>query len=504
MKVEPPRRRFVVAEAGAHNQRPHAIQPQAQGHRMNKSVEQAVHCTLYYGLQRLRRRPISEFIKRLQDLERLDKRTFDRRMHERLVDMLRYAHATTPLYAAGPWRERLWSQDPGRIDAWPVLERRTVRADMTQLRARRPIRGAFVRNSSASSGEPLRVVWSPGGAGWGWASEYRAMLWHGVPPGARTLLMWGQGHWFQDWVKNCKFFRTSELTPQRLEEAAHWLLTRRPDLCQGLPSALARLARHVRTHHPDAPKPLVPYAKVGGEQVYAFQREEIERHLGARVVEMYGCTEVGPIAAECPAGSLHVHAENVYLEVFHGDQPAAPGECGDIVVTTLSNHAMPLIRCRIGDTGSIRPEPCACGRPQPVLDNLIGRAADVFVTADGAEVHGSVLGRNFSTVLADTPLGAIQQSLFQQIDARRWKVLVESSDGFDHTLAAKLTRFVRANFGEECEVEIERVAVVPREPSGKFRYYRPSRLACTAESSPSPARPAEVRELSNPDVRASE
>lgn len=241
----------------------------------------------------------------------------------------------------------------------------------------------------------------------------------------------------------------------------------------GLPSALTMLARHIRAKHPDAPHPLVPFVKLGGEQVYPFQRQELERHFGARVVEFYGCTEVGPIAAQCPAGSMHIMADNVRVEIFKDGELAGPGEFGDIVVTTLSNRAMPLVRCRIGDSGRISPEPCVCGRPYPVLQDLIGRAADVFVTADGRKVHGSMLGRELSTVLASTPVGLIRQVSFQQIDPLRWKVWVESDGGFDQSVASRIAKAVRAHFGARCEVELERVPVVPREPSGKFRYYLP-------------------------------
>ena len=134
---------------------------------------------------------------------------------------------------------------------------------------------------------------------------------------------------------------------------------------------------------------------------------------------------------------------------------------------------MPLVRCRIGDSGTISPDPCSCGRPYPVLASLVGRAADLFMTADGTKVHGSQLGAGLQKLLASTPLGVIQQVLFQQIDPLHWKVLVESGGGFDAPLAAQLTELVRTNFGRQCDVEIERVSVVPREASGKFRYYRP-------------------------------
>lgn len=177
------------------------------------------------------------------------------------------------------------------------------------------------------------------------------------------------------------------------------------------------------------------------------------------------------MAMECPAGSMHIFAEHVHLEIFRNGEPAPVGEFGDIVVTSLANRAMPLVRCRVGDRGRISPDPCACGLPHPVLEDLVGRAPDVFPACDGTLVHGSVLGSGLRSFLSTAPLGAVRQVLFQQIDSRRWKVLVEAGAGFGEALAGQLSAIVRRTFGRECRVEIEPVAVIPREPSGKFRYY---------------------------------
>jgi phenylacetate-CoA ligase len=241
-----------------------------------------------------------------------------------------------------------------------------------------------------------------------------------------------------------------------------------------LPSAMLQLARYIRANHPDAPWPLVPFAKVGGEQLYAFQREELYKQLGAKTVEFYGCTEVGPIAAECPEGSMHLISDNSYIEIFKDGAPVPPGEFGEIVATSLQNRAMPLVRCKVGDSGRISPDPCRCGRPYPVLTDLVARVADLFLTADGRRIHGSVLANGLRELLAGAPLGAIRQVLFQQVDALHWKVLVESDTGFDAGIAGRLAELVHSNFGAACDVQIERVALVPREPSGKYRYYRPA------------------------------
>jgi phenylacetate-CoA ligase len=451
---------------------------------VSRALDQAWHRAAYLTLQQLRGRPVGRYIRDLQARERLDRPAFRRMIDTELKDQLRFARTKVPLYSSGPWSQALAHGDPAELSSWPILDRATVRARGSELLVRGPRPGVFYRSSSASTGEPLRIAWNPHGAAWGWANEYRVMLWYGVAPGVRTLLMWGSEHRLQDWVRNCRGFLTTALTPQRLDEAAQYLLERRPGLIMGLPSALVMLGRHIRTNYPDAPHPLVPFAKLGGEQIYPFQRAELEKHFGATVVEFYGCTEVGPIAAQCPAGAMHLLSDNVHIEICRDGEPVRDGEFGDIVATSLSNRAMPLVRCRIGDSGAISPDPCSCGRPYPVLSQLVARASDVFVAADGRKVHGSQLGAGLQKLLGGTQLGVIRQVLFQQIDPVHWKVLVESGGGFDAPLAARLTELVRDNFGQQCDVEIERVSVVPREPSGKFRYYRPPGLSSSAPSTP--------------------
>jgi phenylacetate-CoA ligase len=439
---------------------------------MKGQLSELLHRQAYLGLQRLRGRPVGPYIRQLQSWERLDRQAFGELTRARLAEALRYALERVPLYSSGAWSTAVSRADPDDLASWPVLERDVVRTRGRELHATHPPVGVFYRHSSKSTGEPLQVALDPPAAAWSWANEYRAMLWHGVGPGAKTLAMWGGRHPALDLVKNCATFDTRSLTTAHLDAATRFLLYRRPTVCMGLPSAVAQLARYVRARFPEAPKSLVPYAKLGGEQVYPFQREEIERHLGAKSVEFYGCTEVGAIAAECPRGSMHIFSEHVCIEILHNDEPAPAGTFGDLIATSLTNRAMPLVRCRIGDRGRISPDPCPCGLPHPVLTDLVGRASDVFLAADGTKVHGSVLGQGLKPLLAHAPPRAIRQVRFEQADPLHWSALIESGEGFDEGLAAELTDLIRTTFGASCEVEIRRVSYIPREPSGKFRYYR--------------------------------
>ncbi len=443
-----------------------------EGRAAGGGLEARLHGQLYLVLQLLRGRPVGPFIKRLQQWERLERAALERLAEARLRRTLRYARARVPLYRSGVWESALARSDPEDVRSWPLLERGVLREQGDRLLARPRLPVICWRYTSASAGEPLRLAFNPRAAAWSWAAEYQPMLRYGVRPGAKTLMLWAGSGAMRDWIRGLKTFPTTDLTPAVLDQATDYLLRERPTLLVGPPSAVARLARHVGALHPEAPRPLVPLAKVGGEQVYPFEREEIARYLGARVVEFYGCTEVGVIAAECPEGSRHVLTPLVHLEILRDGRPAEPGELGDVVVTSLVNRAMPLVRYRPGDRARLSPEPCRCGRPGPVLAEVLGRAQDLFVTAEGELAHGSALGRGLRPLLAGLPPGAIGQVLFQQVDRTHWRVLLESPNGVGDGVAAGLAEVVRGAFGRDCRVTVERVEHIPREPSGKYRYYR--------------------------------
>jgi phenylacetate-CoA ligase len=438
-----------------------------------RSPDQLWHRSLYLLLQRLRGRPVGACVRRLQVWERMSRLAFEGLVQTRLEESLRYAHRYVPLYSTGVWRaQRRMCSNGEDIRCWPVLEREIVRTRMRALLASRAIPGRFYRTSSHSTGSPVRVAVNPQSAAWSWASEYRAMLWHGVPIGVKTLMLVGVHHPMTDWAKNCKVFRTGTLTRGTLDAATRYLMRAQPVLCSGLPSAVTQFARYVRAEHPGARQVLVPFVKVGGEQLYPFQRAEIQRHLGARVVQFYGCTEVGAIAGECPHGSLHIFAENVHVEIFHGNEPAPPGEVGDIVLTSLTNRAMPLVRYRVGDRGRIAPEPCPCGLPHPVLTDLTGRTVDRYATADDRQIHASALGEQIGRVMAAFSPAEFRNLVFEQVRPDWWRVLVERDHEIGAALASALAEAVRVPFGVGCRVDVERVPFIPRERSGKFRYYR--------------------------------
>lgn len=428
---------------------------------------------LYLTVQRVRGRPLGAYLRQLQEWERLDTRAFLRLRAERLAQTLEYARNRVPLYRSGAWDDAFRRGDARELGAWPVLERQTIQTHEGRMLAQPTPRGHFFRTTSGSTGTPLRIGIDPAAAAWAWAADYQGLLWHGIRVGARALTLRPRTAGpIGEWIRNNHLVPATDLSPSRLTAAVRFLEGGRTTYVWGYVSAVVELARHARLVARGS-RPLVPYAKVFGEMLYPFQRQLIEEGLGARVIETYGCNETGTVAYECPAGSIHVFAEHVEVEILNDGEPAAPGEMGEIVLTCTTNRTMPLIRYRVGDRGRLVADPCSCGRPHPVLSGIEGRTGDVLLTATGVQIHGTAaLGGLLKKVHAKAPADSIRQVLFEQHDPRTWTVLVQPGPAFGDLVGAALIDGVRSVFGEECKVTVKPVLEIPREPSGKFRFYR--------------------------------
>src|SRR5262249_8028755 len=131
--------------------------------------------------------------------------------------------------------------------------------------------------------------------------------------------------------------------------------------------------------------------------LHNWQRRVIEEVFACRVTNRYGCEEVSLIACECERHEgLHVNADNLLVEVLRDGRPAAPGEPGSVVVTDLSNRAMPLLRYQVGDVAVATDRLCPCGRGLPLLERIEGREADYVVTPSGRLISGISLTENFA------------------------------------------------------------------------------------------------------------
>jgi phenylacetate-CoA ligase len=122
-------------------------------------------------------------------------------------------------------------------------------------------------------------------------------------------------------------------------------------------------------------------------------RDAIESAWGARVIDHWGMTELGPMAVECAEspGGMHVLETECVAEVVDPEslEPVAVGEQGELLITTLRRNGSPVLRYRTGDLVVVDPDPCACGRALLRLrGGILGRGDDM-ITVRGNNVFPS-------------------------------------------------------------------------------------------------------------------
>jgi len=122
----------------------------------------------------------------------------------------------------------------------------------------------------------------------------------------------------------------------------------------------------------------------GAEPWSESARQTVEEALGLSAHDIYGLTEIiGPgVSAECEEkNGLHIFDDHFYPEVIDPETgtPLPPGTRGELVFTTLTKRAFPVLRFRTRDLSALHYEPCPCGRTHVRMDRITGRTDDMLI-----------------------------------------------------------------------------------------------------------------------------
>ena len=170
----------------------------------------------------------------------------------------------------------------------------------------------------------------------------------------------------------------------------------RPDILTCTPSYALRLGEALAAA--GQPSPSLRAGIFGAEPWTDALRARIEALLGLRALDIYGLSEIiGPgVAAECleAADGLHVNEDHFLVEAVDPltGAPVPDGSPGELVFTTVTKQALPLLRYRTGDIAALRRDPCPCGRTLARMSKITGRKDDMLVIR-GVNVYPSEVER---------------------------------------------------------------------------------------------------------------
>lgn len=288
------------------------------------------------------------------------------------------------------WRERLTAAGFGVDSEWfarlPVLTRGDIKAAESSFLAL-PVPaehgGIQEMQTSGSTGTPIVITKTELALLFWRAMTLRDSLWHqrelsgklavvrvGATPGRGPS--WGDA--YAGYVTGpCVSFDARSDVDAQLD----WLHAEQPDVLLTHATNLRALA--VRSIERDVRLSRLREARAYSEQLAPDLREKVREAWGVRVTDLYSANEVGYIALQCPqSGLYHVQAEDVLVEIIGDDGlPCDVGQSGRVIVTSLHNFAMPLLRYEIGDYATVG-APCGCGRSLPTIERVLGRTRNML------------------------------------------------------------------------------------------------------------------------------
>lgn len=169
------------------------------------------------------------------------------------------------------------------------------------------------------------------------------------------------------------------------------------------PSYALHLAEIIEKNKVDVSKLKLRVGFFGAEPWTWGIRRELESKLNIKAIDIYGLTEMcGPgVGGECQyQDGTHIWEDMFLPEIVNPEtlEPVAPGEVGELVITSLCKEAMPILRYRTRDLSSLNYEPCKCGRTAVRLGKVLGRSDDMLIIR-GVNVFPSQI----ETVLTEFP-----------------------------------------------------------------------------------------------------
>lgn len=393
---------------------------------------------------------------------RLEPAALRRLQSAKLRRIVAHAYATVPFY------RQLWSRhgiEPGQVRGiedlprLPVVDKRVLQAaDIAARLSSACARPTLIeRRTSGSTGRPMTLLRDRPFERHQKLVFLRALLATGLRPWHRLLLLsdssdddrpgGGDRRGLPGWR-----YVASEAPAESLLEA---LLTHRPHAVYGFLTPLRQLAQLLRRHgRPVGLRAVITTAETLDGATRAWLADSFQ----AEVFDLYGCTEVGPVAWECRAHlGYHVAADTVIVEC----QDAGTGS-GPVLLTSLDLRAMPLIRYAVGDLAvPAGPGACPCGCRLPRLARLEGRLVDCV-----QRPAGGLLSPYHLTLALEDVAGLERFQIVQEgIDRFLVRAQGRSGPGTDATIAALL----RQELGAATRVEVRWEDDLAPPPGRKFR-----------------------------------
>lgn len=337
----------------------------------------------------------------LEKTQWLSPREIEEIQIRKLKDILEYSLENVPYYrkTLGPHSNVIHNiRSVSEINVLPLLTKQEIQSHFNELQSGNFVGKIAVESTSGSTGDPFKFKLDRNASSFHRALSYREHRWYGLDVGAKEARFYGIPMDFlpnmkervKDFLMNRRRYTVFDLSPDKLYEYHERIDDYKPDYIYGYTSSVFEFVRFLKLKGLKLSPPFLKAIIVTSEVLFEEDRVLMESYLQVPVVNEYGTSELGIIAAQCPHGNMHLSSENVIVEILKNDQRVAKEEEGEVVLTGLNNYAMPFIRYKVGDRASLSNGQCPCGRGLPILKKIDGRINNMVITPEGKVASGLV------------------------------------------------------------------------------------------------------------------
>jgi phenylacetate-CoA ligase len=391
----------------------------------------------------------------------------------KLKHLVQFAFDNVPYYHDRYRREGIHPKDIQSLQEFqslPILTKEDINQHLDALVSTDLRSKAQLNQTGGSTGQPMRFFVEDSFWWWNTALEFRGREWHGVHQGDKIAWVWGaqrdmpSWRWpsrFKAYIMRHRYLNAFSMTVDKMKAFAELLGRWQPTMLIAYPSALTVFAKYIQEHQITGIRPRL--IETTAEKVTDSQRQLLEEVFQCKVVDYYSSRELGAIAYECEEGRRHVY-ETRFLETISNGGPVQSGQLGKIVVTSLNQFLMPLIRYENGDMGICEDTKCLCGRSLPILKEIVGRMNDFLVTTDGQFVHS----QSVDYIIRVKP--EVTRYQVYQPDRKHLEVRLVTKQIVDQVWLEAARSELKARFGADMSITLRVVDDIALTPAGKHRY----------------------------------
>lgn len=408
----------------------------------------------------------------------------------RVRAMVRHAYATVPFYRDAMDAAHLRPADfqsAADLSKLPLIDSAQVARSPNQFLSRQFAPGSWLRlESSGTSGLRKPVYYDPTALMLALAHGHRQRVvlarFVGSTLGYREMTIErldGTGS------KLRQFYASHSLVPKKLDYARAFVSPSEtaarttaainqfaPAVIRGYGSHLGMIFRQAHNQHLALTRPQV--LLYGGDSMNPADTQLIEHEYHVPVLSSYQAVEALRLAYQCERRTgFHVDLDIVALRVVDDQgNPMPNGLPGQVVISNLTNRAMVLLNYQLGDIAAYAEGRCECGRTQPILTRIQGRANDCVVLPDGRIIHSLILMPPLQSVPDVIQLQIIQS------DSEHFLIRAVCSSGtnWGH-IRDELSSRARALLGNAVSLDVARLDAIPPDSSGKVRAVISDRLS---------------------------